>query len=188
MPPSELDRLNALLQQYEGTHNFHNFTSQKAATDPSAQRYLLHVRAGEPRLERGLEVVTIAVTGQSFMIHQIRKMVGFTAAIMRGYAPPEALARALTPARRVVPIIPGLGLYLDAISYVVHNRRMAESKVQPELDWRLATPVVEAFKRDVVVGSILDTERETGVIRRWLASLGRHDYGAGRCCFYCVFF
>jgi tRNA pseudouridine38-40 synthase len=178
MPAAEHARLNALLAQYQGTHNFHNFTSQKAASDPSAQRYLMRVEASVPRVHRGLEVVTIAVTGQSFMIHQIRKMVGLVAAIMRGHAAPEALPRAFAAPRRAVPIIPGLGLYLDAISFASHNRRMAELQAQPPLVWDLDTPAVAAFKDEMVVGAIVDLERETGEIRTWLQSLGRHDYGA----------
>lgn len=34
-------RLTTILQQYEGTHNFHNFTVKLEATDPSAKRYML---------------------------------------------------------------------------------------------------------------------------------------------------
>lgn len=34
-------RLTSILKQYEGTHNFHNFTVRLEATDPSAKRYML---------------------------------------------------------------------------------------------------------------------------------------------------
>jgi len=34
-------RLTTILRQYEGTHNFHNFTVKLEATDPSAKRYML---------------------------------------------------------------------------------------------------------------------------------------------------
>lgn len=37
-------RLTAILRQYEGTHNFHNFTVRLEATDPSAKRYMLSCR------------------------------------------------------------------------------------------------------------------------------------------------
>lgn len=38
---ADVQRLSSLLKQYEGTHNFHNFTVRLAATDPSAKRYML---------------------------------------------------------------------------------------------------------------------------------------------------
>lgn len=34
-------RLSSILRQYEGTHNFHNFTVRLEANDPSAKRYML---------------------------------------------------------------------------------------------------------------------------------------------------
>ena len=34
-------RLNEVLQQFEGTHNFHNFTVKVPASDPSAKRYIV---------------------------------------------------------------------------------------------------------------------------------------------------
>ena len=41
-----------LLRQYEGTHNFHNFTIRVSAADPSAKRYILSFAcAGTLQLE-----------------------------------------------------------------------------------------------------------------------------------------
>ena len=37
-------RLSSVLHQYEGTHNFHNFTVRLEANDPSAKRYMLSCR------------------------------------------------------------------------------------------------------------------------------------------------
>ncbi len=129
------------LMQYEGTHNFHNFTVRKPATAPDAKRYMLSFRCGRrqgaaavgalfaycgaglwgcwcvtlawrlpaaaqravccpsqrciwrlashatpPSTPRrscpgvfeiaGQRWVRLVVIGQSFMLHQIRKMVG----------------------------------------------------------------------------------------------------------------
>ena len=36
-----LRRLNEVLKQYEGTHNFHNFTQKMAGNDKAAKRYIL---------------------------------------------------------------------------------------------------------------------------------------------------
>ncbi|NXP88409.1 TRUA synthase, partial [Passerina amoena] len=43
-----LERVNQLLACYKGTHNFHNFTSQKGPRDPSAKRYIMEMYCGEP--------------------------------------------------------------------------------------------------------------------------------------------
>ena len=39
-----LERLNALLSQYIGTHNFHNYTIRTLSSDPAALRYILSFR------------------------------------------------------------------------------------------------------------------------------------------------
>ena len=51
---------------------------------------------------QGQTWVRLVVLGQSFMLHQIRKMVGAALAVMRGTAPPDAIPLALSPARQLV--------------------------------------------------------------------------------------
>ena len=36
------ERLSNILADYQGTHNFHNFTVRMSPTDPSAKRYILN--------------------------------------------------------------------------------------------------------------------------------------------------
>ena len=68
-------RINTILAHYLGTKNFHNFTSQKKFKDPSAKRFIHSFTCSEPFIYNGLELVSLKVKGQSFMLHQIRKMV-----------------------------------------------------------------------------------------------------------------
>lgn len=51
---------------------------------------------------QGQQWVRMVVLGQSFMLHQIRKLVGTAVAVMRGDAPPDCIALALQPERSVV--------------------------------------------------------------------------------------
>jgi len=44
----------------------------------------------------------MVVLGQSFMLHEIRKLVGTALAVMRGDAPPECIKLALQPERSMV--------------------------------------------------------------------------------------
>ena len=54
--------------------------------------------------------------GQSFMLHQIRKMVGTLMAVCRGYAGPDYINKALNPSETVyLPTAPGLGLLLEQV-------------------------------------------------------------------------
>lgn len=89
--------LNGTLQKYLGSHNFHNFTAGKLATDPSAMRYIIEIECGQPFLVGNFEYCQIRIKGQSFMLHQIRKMIGLVIAIMRGHTTEDLIKRAWGP-------------------------------------------------------------------------------------------
>ena len=78
---------NRILKYYVGTHNFHNFTTRTKAEDPSAKRYIVSFEANTTLTVEGIEFVKCEVVGQSFMLHQIRKMMGLAVAVMRDFAP-----------------------------------------------------------------------------------------------------
>ena len=72
---------------------------------------------------QGQDWLQVRIVGQSFMLHQIRKMVQLAAAILRGTAPPEAISLALVPTRDVaIPMAPDVGLFLDSCIFQVWLR------------------------------------------------------------------
>lgn len=103
---AKLQRLNDVLSIYKGTHNFHNFTARIKPEDPSAKRYILSFEAGKAIEVQGTQFVPCTVVGQSFMLHQIRKMIGTAIAVMRGCVPETIIEFAL---RRYVIYIPAFG-------------------------------------------------------------------------------
>ena len=67
--------------------------------------------------------------GQSFMLHQIRKMVGVAVAITRGLAPENAIALALDPRRDVnTCIAPDVGLFLDESIFDSYNSKWGHNR------------------------------------------------------------
>lgn len=93
----EKERFNRVLKYYEGTHNFHNFTTRTKAEDPAAFRYILSFNADTVINLDGIDFIKCEVVGQSFMLHQIRKMIGLAIAIMRNYAPESLIETAFEP-------------------------------------------------------------------------------------------
>jgi tRNA U38,U39,U40 pseudouridine synthase TruA len=76
------------------------------------------------RVPQGEQWVRLVVVGQSFLLHQIRKMVGTAVAVLRGVAPPDAIPLALSKDRDVItPMAPELGLFLDECFYSSYNKR-----------------------------------------------------------------
>lgn len=123
-----LNNINDTLKLYEGTKNYHNFTSKKAFFDPSARRYIVSVECGSPFLvEEKYEFATIKIKGQSFMLHQIRKMVGLTLAVIRGLTSSDIITKAFKEEKIDLPTAPGLGLVLNQVHYDRYSKLMFKS-------------------------------------------------------------
>lgn len=110
-------KVNEILKQYVGTKNYHNYTSKKKFNDPSASRFMKSFICEEPFVRRDVEFAVLKVQGQSFMMHQIRKMIGALLAIVRGHAPEEVIKNSFCNEKVCIPRAPGLGLVLDYVHY-----------------------------------------------------------------------
>ena len=85
--PERLELLREALAKYEGSHNFHNFTVGKTFKDPSLRRYMKKLTVSDPFVIEGTEWVSIKIHGQSFMLHQIRKMIAMAVLVVRTRSP-----------------------------------------------------------------------------------------------------
>ncbi|XP_075424751.1 pseudouridylate synthase 1 homolog [Ascaphus truei] len=173
-----LGRVNGLLALYKGTHNFHNFTSQKGPRDPSAKRYIMEMSCHSPFQQGGLELAVIKVKGQSFMMHQIRKMIGLVIAVVKGYAPPSIMERSWGEEKVDIPKAPGLGLVLERVHFEKYNRRFGNDGLHDSLDWAEEEQKIEAFKKEHIYPTIIQTEIQEKSMDSWLATLPIHDYNA----------
>lgn len=173
-----LQQVNRLLACYKGTHNFHNFTSQKGPQEPSARRYILEMYCEEPFVREGLEFAVIRVKGQSFMMHQIRKMVGLVVAIVKGYAPESVLERSWGTEKVDVPKAPGLGLVLERVHFEKYNQRFGNDGLHEPLDWVQEEGKVAAFKEEHIYPTIIGTERDERSMAQWLSTLPVHNFSA----------
>lgn len=175
---AQVDRMRQLLATYVGTHCFHNFTSRKEFIDPSAKRFIVSFECGEPFVEptHGVELAVLKVKGQSFMLHQIRKMVGLALAVLRGHTDAATIERAFGEPRIDVPMAPGLGLVLDQVHYDRYNERYAADGIHEALTWTAEEPTIQRFNDTFIVPTIVETEvREQSMIN-WLQTLGLHTY------------
>jgi tRNA pseudouridine38-40 synthase len=61
-------------------------------------------------------ILIITLKGQSFLLNQIRKMIGLAVEITCGSAPKTAVSLSLNPSKRVnIHMVPGTGLLLHHV-------------------------------------------------------------------------
>lgn len=172
---AERTRLNKILNQYVGTHNFHNFTTRVKSEDPSAKRYIVSFEAVDVFTVGNTEFVKCVVIGQSFMLHQIRKMIGLAIAIFRGCTPASMLDTALRRDVHVtVPTAPELGLFLDECMYPAYNQKWYNT--HEEVSQKGFEEEINRFKHDIIYEHIATSEHKEGLMALFLHSLNDRNY------------
>ncbi|WQF76548.1 Putative pseudouridine synthase I, TruA, pseudouridine synthase TruA/RsuA/RluB/E/F [Colletotrichum destructivum] len=159
--PERLSQLQAALNQYCGTINFHNYTVQKSFKDPSAKRHIKSFQVNtQPIQIRDTEWVSLKVHGQSFMMHQIRKMVGMAALVVRCATPLERIKQSYGPTRIAIPKAPGLGLLLERPVFDAYNRRAKDNFGKETIDFGKYDDKLQAFKDKQIYQRIFEVEEQ----------------------------
>ncbi|XP_043261982.1 tRNA pseudouridine synthase A [Colletes gigas] len=163
-------KVNEILKLLEGTHNFHNFTSKIRPLDPRARRYIMYFRFIETFVANNMEFAVLEIKGQSFMLHQIRKMVSLVVGISRNIITNDVVKDAFSVENIDIPIAPGLGLSLHHVHYKYYNERYGTDGIHETLDWEEYDEEVEQFYKDYILKNIVDTETTEKTTLNWLAS------------------
>ncbi|XP_031849075.1 pseudouridine synthase 1 [Nomia melanderi] len=166
----KLDILNETLKLFEGTHNFHNFTIKVRPNDPSAHRYIMKFLCAEVFVENDTEFAVLEIIGQSFMLHQIRKMISLVIGICRNIITKDIIKDALSQEKMDIPIAPGLGLTLHHVHYTYYNKRYGNDGIHKPLNWEEYDKEVAQFYRDFILKDIICTEVEEKITLNWLAT------------------
>lgn len=185
----DLERFNRILAFYCGTHNFHNFTIGKGPNDPSAQRYIKTFSSARPFIvksedesEAELEWISVRVHGLSFMMHQIRKMIGLAILAVRldAYEPEHMTSlfnRLFSNAHKFnVPKAPALGLFLDHPLFEGYNRKFGKEESRELMDFEPFEERRTAFKNSIIYPEIFSGEFKTREFYSWLKCIDDHAY------------
>ncbi|OCT89667.1 tRNA pseudouridine synthase A isoform X2 [Xenopus laevis] len=176
LPREDFHNINNLLSFYKGTHNFHNFTSRKVFQDPSSFRHMLDLSCSEPFVLHGIEFAQIHVTGQSFMLYQIRKMVGLIIAVAQGIVPADFLPQCMQMETVNIPPAPGLGLLLERVHFDWYNKRYGGDGFHQPISWEKTLPFVSVFWKERILPEILEGELENLSMAFWIEKLKLHNF------------
>lgn len=167
--PEALSDFNTIIKSFVGSHYFHNYTIGAEHTIPptvKARRYILECFCDETPVvidsgrdssstdELETRFVRIMLRGQSFMMHQIRKMISLALLTYLGHVPNDAIARSFLPETLInVPPAPPQGLFLDCCRFGWYNERQEDALPEP-LDMNAFAEQREHFKISYLLPSI----------------------------------
>jgi tRNA pseudouridine38-40 synthase len=156
---TRLQRVQDALSAYIGTRNFHNYTIQKTFKDPSAKRVIRSFTvAPSPLIINNTEWLSLKVHGQSFMMHQIRKMVAMAALVVRCGAPLSRINESYGPDNISIPKAPGLGLLLERPVFETYNERAVREFQREKIDFDKFEKEIGEFKQREIYERIFREE------------------------------
>ena len=159
--PDRLARIKASLIHFVGTHNFHNYTTQKSFNDPAAKRVIKSFLVSEtPIIINNTEWLSFKVHGQSFMMHQIRKMISMVALLVRCGCHERRLQDSFQAERIVIPKAPGSGLLLERPVFDSYNAKLSNHEDRQPISFALYANEMETFKQQEIYERIFREEEE----------------------------
>ncbi|KAI0540837.1 pseudouridine synthase [Xylaria digitata] len=159
--PDRIEQLQEALDKYVGTKNYHNYTIQKSHSDPSAKRNIKSfVVNREPIQINDTQWLSLKVHGQSFMMHQIRKMVGMAVLAVRCSTPWSRFEESYSTARISIPKAPSLGLLLERPVFDTYNKRATETLNLEELNFSNHEKDIQVFKEEHIYRRIFELEEK----------------------------
>lgn len=159
--PERQARVQAALDNYLGTRKYHNYTVQKKFNDKSAQRYIKSFKvAPKPIIINETEWLSLKVHGQSFMMHQIRKMVGMAALTVRCGTDPTIMEKSFGNVIVRIPKAPGLGLLLERPVFDSYNEKQAKQHGREKVDFNKFNKEIEEFKEREIYQRIFREEAQ----------------------------
>jgi len=157
--PPQLEEVRGLFSQLEGTKNFHNFTKGKLPTDQNAWRTITSIVCSDPFERDGFEWLHIHIKGTSFMLHQIRKVVGCVMHVTRGLWAPSVIPQLFSDQKITMHKAPGLGLVLEQPHYDWYSQSNQHRGLHMEWSSPELAAAVEQFRRTHIDSTIVATER-----------------------------
>ncbi|KAJ5888726.1 hypothetical protein N7495_008767 [Penicillium taxi] len=177
VPEKRIARIQECLNKYVGTVNFHNYTIQKTFKDASAKRHIKSFNVNTtPIVINGTEWLSMKVHGQSFMMHQIRKMVAMATLLVRSGCSPDRITESYGPERIAIPKAPGLGLLLERPIFDSYNSKASSLSREP-VAFDKFTKEMEEFKQREIYDRIFREEEQSSAFGSFFNHIDHFQLG-----------
>ena len=171
IPQKRLDRVKSIFSRYVGSHKYHNYTIDKTFSEASATRVIKSFNVSEkPVIIGNTEWLSLKVHGQSFMMHQIRKMVSAAAMIARCGCHEGRIQDTFLEDRVNIPKAPSLGLLLERPSFDKYNDKLVEFGRQP-IDFDRYKKEISEFKQREIYERIFRDEEKDSIFLAFFSAL-----------------
>ncbi|CAO3595823.1 unnamed protein product [Absidia cylindrospora] len=172
--PEQMITFRQALSLFKGTHNFHNYTVGRQFNDKSNNRYIIDITVGEPIYIDDVEWISVKLHGQSFMLHQIRKMISMAVLIVRSGTPLSLIEDSFESTKINIPKAPALGLLLERPVFESYNNRLndkRQQKAHSRLEFDSCQDTIDEFKKKWVYSKMFEAEREERGFDTFLTSV-----------------
>lgn len=160
---------NNICSLFCGRKNFHNFTKGVKGTSREAEREIIDFTFGDPFDVDGIDFVLFVIKGNSFMLNQIRKMLGLVLAASHNQVNEEIIRRTMKYNEDWgIRKIPGDGLMLDMIGYESFKKKQKFQSPANDVEFITIRPFIEEWKVKVLFRHISKLEREKKIFRKWI--------------------
>lgn len=161
-----LERLKVLVQKFKGTHNFHNYTNKMRASDPKAMRYIMEFDVELKDFGEGGRFFRFRIRGQSFIYHQIRKMIGIMVQVIHEGLKDQFIDNSFFQNSVNIWLAPPQGLFLDRVTFDAYNRKN-DIPEKLEFNQEEEDKLVD-FKENVLYPVIIEAEAKNKTFTEWL--------------------
>ncbi|GAA5797660.1 hypothetical protein HPULCUR_003051 [Helicostylum pulchrum] len=169
-----LKKFKGAMSLFQGTHNFHNYTISRSFKDPAAKRYMIDISVSDPMIIENTEWISIKLHGQSFMLHQIRKMISMAMLSVRTGTPLSLIPKTFEADKINIPKAPALGLLLERPVFQLYNNRMASVENRNSIDFDIYKNQIETFKKEYIYKEIFEHEKKSREFDTFLAAIDSH--------------
>ncbi|KAI8575309.1 hypothetical protein K450DRAFT_262338 [Umbelopsis ramanniana AG] len=177
----QLKEVANILSAFEGTNNFHNYTIGRHYKDRASSRYIMSFKVDKPQYVDNMEWLSLKIHGQSFMLHQIRKMVGILILAIRSGTPAALISKTFGPEKLNIPKAPALGLLLERPIFETYNKRISTiDEGREPVKFDDYEEEINAFKSKYIYSKIYEEEVRENVFDGWLRLIDGYrgvDYG-----------